>query len=134
MSLRLRRWIAALLLLVFATGTTQAASALPRCAGPAHDHVQAAATHAGHGDHQLQQAAPSAKSDDAAATDDCTGKLGGMSVKTCAALCLMAVPVPALARLDAPSPATLPDPLLDMSGRDWSPPGDNRPPRTSSIG
>jgi hypothetical protein len=123
MSVRPRRWIAALLLLAFTVGTMQAASASPLGCGGA---SIATAHHDGH-----DEAAAIAAADDDA---DCADCHAGMSAKDCAAFCLIAVPLPVLARLDGPGAPALPVPALEIAGTGWSPPGDRDPPRTTSIG
>jgi hypothetical protein len=128
MSVRTRRWIAALLVLVFSIGTMQAASALPRgCGGQEPQRVvaQAEQGHKGH-------AAMADMADDE--NQPCPDRQHGMSANDCAAFCLVAVPLPALVRLDTPELPAMLVPALDRPGQGWSPPGDVRPPRTSAIG
>jgi hypothetical protein len=57
-----------------------------------------------------------------------------MSVKDCAAFCLIAVPMPDLVRLGAPDPVALPAPSLRLGGPGWALVADGPPPRTFSIG
>ncbi|MDB5367122.1 MAG: hypothetical protein JWM77_3049 [Rhodospirillales bacterium] len=130
MSHRPRRWIAALLVLIFSIGTLQAASALPhRCPGEAPAHAMATPEAADFHAH-VEKRSDMGDDED----QPCPDCLHGMSAKDCAAFCLVAVPLPALVRLVAPELPAPPVPALDRAGQGWLPPRDARPPRTTAIG